>query len=428
MTAPLAAPATTAPIAPGPAIEARGLSKRFGADPRPRRARPRRPAGVGVRPARPERRRQDHDDPDPHRARPTDRGQRVGGRRGGRPRRAAAPSAGRLPRPGSAVLQLDEGPRAARARRPAPRTGRARSSVRASARCWRGSGLVAAGRAPDRRLLGRHAPAAGDRPGPPPPARDPVPRRAGQLARPGGPARPARADRRAARRGDRRLLDPRPVRRRADLRPGRDPRPRPARDRGAARGRCWPPTPGRSTGSCRRPGRTRRSPRWSNGFAPRRWTTDVDGRRRAHPGHGLRRTTPRRPACCRWSWRPASSSSRSSAPGRPSRTSSSSSSVRRRPTDLDGRGFVRPREVGRPMTGFGALLRKELLEQWRTTRLPARGDRLPARRAVVAAARPVHAGDPQGGRRRPVPDHRCRRRPPPMPTTSWPRTSASSGR
>ena len=52
---------------------------------------------------------------------------------------------------------------------------------------------------PDRRLLGRDAPAPRHRPGADEPAAGPVPRRAGQLARSGGPARPARGHRRAAR-------------------------------------------------------------------------------------------------------------------------------------------------------------------------------------------------------------------------------------
>ena len=78
--------------------------------------------------------------------------------------------------------------------------------------------------AADRRIggvLGRDAPAARDRPGARRRAGPAHPRRAGQLARPGGPARPARAHRRPARQRDRHLLDPRPRRRRADLRPGR---------------------------------------------------------------------------------------------------------------------------------------------------------------------------------------------------------------
>ena len=82
------------------------------------------------------------------------------------------------------------------------------------------------------------------------------PRRARQLARPGGPARPSRADRRAARAGDDHLLDPRPVGRGADLRPGRRSSTRAG---SSPRGRstsCWPATRCRSTASTRNPGRT----------------------------------------------------------------------------------------------------------------------------------------------------------------------------
>ena len=64
--------------------------------------------------------------------------------------------------------------------------------------------------------------------------------------------------------------------------------------------------------------------------------------------------------------------------------------------ELDGRGFVRPRAAGPSMTGFRVLLRKELLEQWRTLRLPVVAARLPARRPQLAAPRPVHAGAPRG--------------------------------
>ena len=40
------------------------------------------------------------------------------------------------------------------------------------------------------------------------------------------------------------------------------------------------------------------------------------------------------------------------------------------PDELDGRGFVRPREAGPSWPASASLLRKELLEQWRTLRLP----------------------------------------------------------
>ena len=54
------------------------------------------------------------------------------------------------------------------------------------------------------------------------------------------------------------------------------------------------------------------------------------------------------------------------------------------------------------MAGVGVLLRKELLEQWRTLRLPLVAVVFAAGRPRLAAPRPVHAGDPQGGRRRSV--------------------------
>ena len=256
----------------------------------------------------------------------------------------------------------------------------------------------------------------------------PLPRRAGQLARPGGPARPPRADRRAARRGDGRLLDPRPVRRRADLRPGRDPRPRPARDGGAARRAARAPTPARSTGSCPRPARTPRS----RALVDRAAGGAVDdGRRRRRRTGAIRVTVSDADAAARRA--PAARRRRgrrprrrSSGPARRSRTSSSSSSGRRRADELDGRGFVRPREVG-PMTGFAALLRKELLEQWRTIRLPVVAAVFLLVGLSLAAARPVHARDHRGGRRRPVPDRPADRRRPPTRSTSSSRTSASSG-
>ena len=48
------------------------------------------------------------------------------------------------------------------------------------------------------------------------------------------------------------------------------------------------------------------------------------------------------------------------------------------------------------MTGLGVLLRKELLEQWRTLRLPVVATVFLLVGLQLAAPRPVHAGDPQG--------------------------------
>ena len=121
-------------------------------------------------------------------------------------------------------------------------------------------GLAEAADPPYRRLLGRDAPAAGDRAGARRRAQPADPRRARQLARPRGPARPPRAHRRAAPAGHDRLLDPRPRRRGADLRPGRHPRPRTAGHRSAARRAARRDTRCRSTASTRSPGRTPVSP------------------------------------------------------------------------------------------------------------------------------------------------------------------------
>ena len=89
--------------------------------------------------------------------------------------------------------------------------------------------------AADRRVLGRDAPATRDRPGARRRAAAADPRRAGQLARPGRPARPPDAHRGPPRQRHGHLLDPCAGRRRADLRPGRHPRPWPSGDRGSAR-------------------------------------------------------------------------------------------------------------------------------------------------------------------------------------------------
>ena len=120
-----------------------------------------------------------------------------------------------------------------RARRTAPWARRAG----ACDTCRRGPRPGRAGRCrrpPDRDVLRRDAPAPRDRPGARRPTAGHDPRRAGQLPRPGGSARPAGPHRRAAEHGHRPVLDPCPRRRRAGVRPRRDPRPGPARDRGPA--------------------------------------------------------------------------------------------------------------------------------------------------------------------------------------------------
>ena len=181
------------------------------------------------------------------------------------------------------------------------------------------------GRPAGRDLLGRDASAPGHRPGAREPAGRPHPRRAGELARPGGPARPPGAHRRPARDRDGALLDPRPGRRRARLRPGRDPRPRAPRDRGAAR---LAPRPVRAADlpdpAGAGPGRGgRRTGRARSGPPTGRPTCAVD--------HGIVRVTVRDPG--RASRRAAAGDRRrrasrcraSSGSGPPSRTSSSSS-------------------------------------------------------------------------------------------------------
>ncbi len=50
------------------------------------------------------------------------------------------------------------------------------------------------------------------------------------------------------------------------------------------------------------------------------------------------------------------------------------------------------------MTGFGALLRKELVESWRTRRLPIVVILFAAIGILSAADRALPAGDPQAGR------------------------------
>ena len=187
-------------------------------------------------------------------------------------------------------------------------------------------GLAGCGESPDRRLFGRDAAAAGDRPGArrtsprscfldePVSSLDPEGRR-DLLELIAGPAR----------RGDGRLLDPRPVRRGADLRPGRDPRPRTARDRGAARGPAGRPRPPDLPARTRRPGRTDRSARLVERLRGAPWVDRRHRRRAVSFVSRSRIRTPRRARSCSSSSTRASSSTCSNALGRRSRTSSSSS-------------------------------------------------------------------------------------------------------
>ena len=182
------------------------------------------------------------------------------------------------------------------------------------------------------------------------------PRRARELARSRGPARRPRPDRRAARRDHRAVLHARPGRRRADLRPGRDPRPRPARGRGAAGGAA------RALRAARLPDRGR-----------------------ARSGGSARRA--RRPSCARSTGSPASAVEHGVAtvavsdPARAGREilpaiASSGIGVlsvaRARPTLEDV--FLRltgERRRGRPRRdGVRGPARKELAEAWQTRRLP----------------------------------------------------------
>ena len=154
-------------------------------------------------------------------ARPTAGVVTIDERAGHRRRRPGRrPARHRRPRPGPALLRLDDRARARRLRGAAPGARGARGRGRAD-ETLELVGLARREDAPDRRLFGWHAPAARDRPGARRAAAAADPRRAGQLARPGGPARPAGAHRRGPGERDGHLLDPRPRRRRADLRPGR---------------------------------------------------------------------------------------------------------------------------------------------------------------------------------------------------------------
>ena len=274
--------------------------------------------------------------------------------------------------------------------------------------------------AADRRLLGRHAPAARDRPGarrPAAAAASSTSRSARSIRRAGATCWRLIADLRGERDGH--LLDPRPGRRRADLRPGRDHGPRPAGDRGAARRRCsaalrpaaLPDRAGaRAGGGAGRAGRHAAGVAWVDGRHRR------DGEAADRVGHATRR--PPRPGCCRWSWRPACAWPPSNGSGRRSRTSSCGWSAgdgaeRRR---RDERRLARPAPQGAARVVADAA--------------PAdRRRAVPARRPVLAAARAVPAGDHQGGGRRPAaghPDPDAGRRP--TRRTSSGRTSPSSGR
>ena len=236
------------------------------------------------------------------------------------PGRGARPT-DRLPRPGPPLLRLDDRRRAPRVRGAAarPRRGVASDAGRGDPGGRRARRRRAAA---GRRLLRRDAPAPGHRPGDPPPAVRPVPRRARQLAGPGGP--PGRPGDRGAAAWDRdgRALHAHPGRRRAGLRPRCDPRPRPARDRGTDR---------RSPRALRPPDLRARAGGGAGGRG-RGARDDPAGRavggvgdRQARVAAGLTRATSGRPArrsFPRW-WRPACGSPGSSAPGRPWRMSSS---------------------------------------------------------------------------------------------------------
>ena len=148
------------------------------------------PRGAGrldLRLPRPQRRGQVDHPQDPRRPHPADRRHGVRDRHPARGRRRV-PAAGRLPRPGAAVLRLDDRPRDARAS--SPRSHRTPTAPAA----WIDE-VLAQGRPrrrrrpPHRDLLRRDAPAARHRPGADRSAAGPPPRRAGQRPRPDRPAR-----------------------------------------------------------------------------------------------------------------------------------------------------------------------------------------------------------------------------------------------
>ena len=202
--------------------------------------RPARGARRRPRPARAERRRQDHADPDavdraalrcrelPGRRRPAHRPCADPARRGG-----AAGERGLPARPD--LRGVADAARPA-LRRPAPRRPRAR---RPAARRGRSGGPASV---PDRRAEPRHAAAAGHRPGPGERPRGRVPGRAHPGARPVRPAAGAgaRHPHRPRARRHRRAQHARPRRGRADLRPGGHLEPWPGR-RGRDDGRGGTP-------------------------------------------------------------------------------------------------------------------------------------------------------------------------------------------
>ena len=159
--------------------------------------------------------------------------------------------------------------------------------------------------------------------------------------------------------------------------------------------------------SCPEPGQGDAVTALARACGPAPWATDVDDRAGGRdPGHRLRRRRGRGreilPLVVDVGRR---ARLRSSAPGRPSRTSSSSSSGRRRPDDLDGRGFVRPREVADRDGRFAASSSARSCS--------SSGGRSACRssRRVFAARRPrsplLARFTPEileGGRRRPAPD------------------------
>ena len=227
--------------------------------PGPRPAGPDRPARLDLRPARAQRGGQDDHHPDPDRAGPAQRRERLGRRRDRRPGPAGAAPV--------SIGYLDQDPRFygwMRGRELLELVGRLHGLEGAELRARvvrdaRADRPDRRGRAPDRRLLGRHAPAAGHRPGDAPRAPRADPGRAGQLARSGGPARPAGADQQACGATRRSLISTHVL---ADVERICDRvailAPRPPGHRGSAGGAPRRPRPARSTASSRQPARMQR--------------------------------------------------------------------------------------------------------------------------------------------------------------------------
>ncbi len=251
-----------------------------------------------------------------------------------------------------------------------------------------------------RRVLRRHAPAAGGRAGDAAPAGRPPPRRAGQRARSGRPARHPGADRAPAWREHRPHEHPHPHRRRADLRPGRDPRSRAPRRRGPhgrAAGPPRPPDPGARPGARpgrrggdarRRPARRRLDARGAGG--PRGPAGDRDrrraGRRRGSPprGRGGRAAGPLRAG-------PADPGGRL-PPARRRRRSARRAAGTSGAEPSGGRCHERlraPPPQGDPRAGADDAPRR-------------RGGRLRRPRPRVPGLRALRAGDRRGRRRRAV--------------------------